>query len=327
MRMARDEDAKAVTALTCLCFGDAYTTEEEISGFISFDENRLYVQYDEQGLAGAILFLAEDRQTMIDNLSIDPADYDRIRKDLRTLHHKFSVVRGDLRGRGLMTLMLEEALEEIRKEGRYGAIFVQAWIKQDVIPMERIFQRAGYVPYRRQIRPWWKYENRSCNICGGRCKCDAMVYYRTVETEQIQRNLPMKELMVEAKSENLGALLAFLNEQLQEIGCPKKVRIQIDVAVEEIFVNITNYAYGSDTGKVVVQFLYEREADRVEISFIDEGIPYDPLKKKDPDVSLPANQRSIGGLGIYMVKKTMDDLRYERKDNRNILTLVKLLSP
>ena len=137
----------------------------------------------------------------------------------------------------------------------------------------------------------------------------------------------MKELMVEAKSENLGALLAFLNEQLQEIGCPKKVRIQIDVAVEEIFVNITNYAYGSDTGKVVVQFLYEREAHKVEISFIDEGIPYDPLKKKDPDVSLPANQRSIGGLGIYMVKKTMDDLRYERKDDRNILTLVKWLSP
>ncbi len=77
MRIAVAGDAKAVAALTCRCFGDAYTTEEEISGFISCDENRLYVQYDEQGLAGAILFLEEDRQKMTENLSIAPADYDR----------------------------------------------------------------------------------------------------------------------------------------------------------------------------------------------------------------------------------------------------------
>nr|WP_027870905.1 GNAT family N-acetyltransferase [[Eubacterium] cellulosolvens] len=178
MRTAKTEDAKAITELTCFCFGDAYTTEDEIQSFILNKENRLFVVCDDKGLAGAVLFLSEGRDSYLQDMEVNPQDFERIREGKAVLHHKFSVVREDRRGTGLMTLMLEEALRMLREEGIVGALFVQAWIKQGQIPMEGILERAGYRRYRRQIRPWWKYKDRTCNICGGRCKCDSMVYYK-----------------------------------------------------------------------------------------------------------------------------------------------------
>lgn len=133
----------------------------------------------------------------------------------------------------------------------------------------------------------------------------------------------MKELIIEAKRENFERVMEFLNEQLEKTGCPKAVQRKLDVAAEEIFVNITSYAYEPETGDAVIRFCHKTEPDRIELTFIDEGIPYDPLKKEDPDISMPVMQRKIGGLGIYMVKKTMDDVRYERTEGKNILTIMK----
>ncbi|WP_026518699.1 ATP-binding protein [Butyrivibrio sp. MC2021] len=133
----------------------------------------------------------------------------------------------------------------------------------------------------------------------------------------------MKELILEAKTDNLDKVIAFLEEQLESMGCSMKLQMQLDVAVEEIFVNIASYAYGSGTGDALIRINHETDPERVVITFIDEGVPYDPLKKEDPDVSLSAEEREIGGLGIFMVKKTMDDMSYEWLDGKNILTLTK----
>ena len=132
-----------------------------------------------------------------------------------------------------------------------------------------------------------------------------------------------EELELEAKLETLPQVLAFLDEHLERRGCPMKVQTQLDIAVEEIFINIANYAYGGEPGRAVVQLRKTRDPEGVSVTFIDEGVPYDPLAKPDPDVTLSAKDRPIGGLGIYMVKKSMDDILYEYKDNCNKLTLIK----
>ena len=133
----------------------------------------------------------------------------------------------------------------------------------------------------------------------------------------------MKEFEIEAITENLSKVLAFVDEQLEAADCPMKIQMQIDIAVEEIFVNIAHYAYRSGTGKAVVRVETLPDPPSVDITFIDNGIPYDPLAKEDPDITLSAEERPIGGLGIFMVKKTMDDVRYEYLDGHNILTLKK----
>ena len=135
----------------------------------------------------------------------------------------------------------------------------------------------------------------------------------------------MNELDIEAVNENLPKVIAFVDEQLEAAGCPMKPQMQIAVAVEEIFVNIANYAYKPDKGRAKVRVEVSEEPIVVTITFIDKGVPYDPLKREDPDVTLPADKRSIGGLGIFLVKKSMDDVTYEYKDGQNILRLKKNL--
>jgi len=99
--------------------------------------------------------------------------------------------------------------------------------------------------------------------------------------------------------------------------------MQMDVAVEEIFVNIANYAYAPGVGQARIRIEITGEPRMVQVTFIDSGVPYDPLAKPDPDVTLSAEERQIGGLGIFMVKKSMDNMLYEYKDKQNILTLQK----
>ena len=135
----------------------------------------------------------------------------------------------------------------------------------------------------------------------------------------------MKELDIEALVDNLDAVLAFVDEQLEETDCPPKIQMQIDLAVEEIFVNIANYAYQPETGPATVRVEVTPDGSAVSITFIDHGVPYDPLAKADPDVTLPTEQREIGGLGIFLAKKTMDDIRYEYINGSNILTMQKNL--
>ena len=133
----------------------------------------------------------------------------------------------------------------------------------------------------------------------------------------------MKELTVEAKIENIEAVTDFVNEQLEALDCPMKAQMQIDIAIDELFGNIAHYAYNPEIGKATVRVEVIEDPLAVTITFIDNGVPYDPLAKADPDTTLSAEEREIGGLGIYMVKKSMDDITYEYKDGQNILTIKK----
>ena len=121
----------------------------------------------------------------------------------------------------------------------------------------------------------------------------------------------MKELTIPATVENIEKVTEFVNSQLEEINCPIKAKMQIDIAIDELFGNIAHYAYKPETGPATVRVEVTEAPISVIVTFIDHGIPYDPLKKDDPDVTLSAEKRAIGGLGIFMVKKTMDEITYE----------------
>lgn len=136
----------------------------------------------------------------------------------------------------------------------------------------------------------------------------------------------MKELVIEAERKKLIQVQAFIDEQLEAVGCPMLTQTAIDIAVEELFVNIASYAYGPEIGIAVVQVSVYEEPLSVEITFIDNGKQYDPLAKPDPDTTLSVKERKKGGLGIFMVKKSMDSVNYEYKDGKNILTIKKNLS-
>lgn len=128
-----------------------------------------------------------------------------------------------------------------------------------------------------------------------------------------------------AAPENLDALQGFIEERLEAAGVPMKARMQLAIAIEEVFVNIAYYAYAPGTGEAAVRVEISDDPAAVTISFSDRGRPYDPLAKTDPDVTLGADEREIGGLGIFMTKKLMDEMSYEYRDEQNILTLRKRL--
>lgn len=133
------------------------------------------------------------------------------------------------------------------------------------------------------------------------------------------------EIEIKALTENLQELISFVDGHLEDMGASMKAQMQIDIAVEELFVNIAHYAYAPDVGEAVISVAKDKEKNQISITFADSGKPYNPLEKTDPDVTLSAEERSIGGLGIFMVKKSMDDMHYEYKDGQNILTITKRL--
>ena len=122
--------------------------------------------------------------------------------------------------------------------------------------------------------------------------------------------------------ENIATVTEFVNAQLEQSGCPPKIQMQIDIAIDELFGNIAHYAYDPDVGPATVRVEVDEEPCVI-ITFIDNGVPYDPLGKEDPDITLSAEERGIGGLGVYMVKKSMDDISYEYRDGQNILRIKK----
>lgn len=135
----------------------------------------------------------------------------------------------------------------------------------------------------------------------------------------------MKELTLPAARENIPAVIDFVNRELKSVGCPMKTEAQIDIAIDELYSNIANYGCDENGGEVTVMFETETDSRTVTITFVDNGLPFDPLSRPDPDVTLKARERKIGGLGIYMVKKSMDDVHYAYKDGKNILTIRKTL--
>jgi len=133
----------------------------------------------------------------------------------------------------------------------------------------------------------------------------------------------MKQIKVKADTAELDNVLSFADTIVEELGCSVKAQMQIDIAIEEIFVNIAHYAYPEAEGEAVIYVEPDEGSSSVTITFEDEGIPYDPLKNEDPDITLSADDRPIGGLGIFMVKKSMDEVSYEYKDGKNRLTIKK----
>ena len=133
----------------------------------------------------------------------------------------------------------------------------------------------------------------------------------------------MKKITIKARREQLEQVLMFLEEELNSIKHNTKSKIQLFIAVEELFVNIASYAYYPSEGDAEIDIDTDKDNNIVYITFIDSGKPYNPLEREDPDVTLSAKERGIGGLGIYMVKKSMDDMSYEYKDGHNILKIGK----
>ena len=133
----------------------------------------------------------------------------------------------------------------------------------------------------------------------------------------------MNTLDVLAVAENLPEVLDFINGRLARAGCPSRIMTQIDVAAEEVFVNISSYAYHPETGNAQIQVETRANPLTAVLRFSDRGKPYNPLEKPDPNVKLPLRERKRGGLGIYMVKQSMDEVAYEYRDGRNVLTIMK----
>jgi sigma-B regulation protein RsbU (phosphoserine phosphatase) len=126
-----------------------------------------------------------------------------------------------------------------------------------------------------------------------------------------------------AKTEVLSDVLGFVDRNLEKCKCPMKIQMAVCVAIEEVFVNIANYAYGDGEGDMTLGIGFNAESREITFRMTDEGVPFDPLKKPDPDITLSAEERDIGGLGIFITKKTMDSLEYVYENGKNILTMVK----
>lgn len=130
-----------------------------------------------------------------------------------------------------------------------------------------------------------------------------------------------KQLKVKAELAELDTVIGFLEETLEQAECPINLITQISISVEEIFVNIANYAYPESGGDCMLNMSVENQ--NMTLCIADSGAPFDPLAKEDPDITLSAEERDIGGLGIWMVKQSMDHVEYCYEDKQNKLTLVK----
>ena len=133
----------------------------------------------------------------------------------------------------------------------------------------------------------------------------------------------MEKFTIEAVTENLQDAIDFATERLEAHDCPMKVVMQMELVIEEIFVNVSSYAYRPDVGNVTICIDFAENPAAVEMTFIDSGKPYNPLEKDDPDTTLGIDEREIGGLGIFLVKKNVDDISYEYADGKNILRIKK----
>ncbi len=135
----------------------------------------------------------------------------------------------------------------------------------------------------------------------------------------------MNELTIEAVVENIATVTEFVNGQLEAYNCPPKAKMQIDIAIDELFGNIAQFAYDPEIGPATVRVEVEEDPLTVLVTFIDHGRPYDPLSGKDPDVMCPTEERDLSGLGVFLVKKTMDEISYEYRNGQNILRICKTM--
>ena len=135
----------------------------------------------------------------------------------------------------------------------------------------------------------------------------------------------MRSITVPANDEDPAPVVEFVQEELSQHDCPPRALYQIEVAIEEIFVNIVSYAGLSEADGVEVRCEVLDDPLRVVVQFLDGGVPFDPLAGEDPDTSAEALMEREGGLGIFMVKQMMDDVSYAYEDGKNTLTILKHL--
>lgn len=139
----------------------------------------------------------------------------------------------------------------------------------------------------------------------------------------VKKEIGAEAVTVDAVMENLEKVLSFIRNQLNEAQGGMLDCLTLEIVVEELYTNIASYAYGNHTGTVTVKCSVKREPLELTVTFMDRGIPYNPLEHKDPDIKAPLEQRKIGGNGILMAKEMMDGIQYEFKDGMNILTIKK----
>ena len=151
--------------------------------------------------------------------------------------------------------------------------------------------------------------------------------YDTADSERLMkeviRDMGLDDKTFPAKTEALSDVLGFVDQMLDCFECPMKIQTAVCVAIEEVFVNVAHYAYGDGEGDMTLGIGYDEENRTITFRMSDRGVPFDPLKKPDPDITLSADEREIGGLGIFIAKKTMDSISYAYKNNENILTMIK----
>ena len=126
-----------------------------------------------------------------------------------------------------------------------------------------------------------------------------------------------------AKIDALSDVLGFVDRTLEDYGCPMKIQTAVCVAIEEVFVNSANYAYGDGEGNMTLGIDFNEETGEITFRMTDKGVPFDPLQKPDPDITLSAEEREIGGLGIFIAKKTMNAITYAYENGENVLTMIK----
>ncbi|MDO4538276.1 MAG: ATP-binding protein, partial [Coriobacteriales bacterium] len=128
-----------------------------------------------------------------------------------------------------------------------------------------------------------------------------------------------------ATIDNVQRAIDFINAELDRRMCPPRVQNRIDIALEELLVNICHYAYADqdEPGKMEVKYVYKGSPSSITVELKDQGVPFNPLEHADPDRSLSFDEIEVGGLGIYMVKKSMDDIAYVYDDGSNVLAFRK----
>lgn len=131
----------------------------------------------------------------------------------------------------------------------------------------------------------------------------------------------MLKITLKAKTDELDKLMALLEAQLETVKCPMRAMMQIQVAAEEAFVNVAHYAYDSGEGSVNVYL--DVRAHYASLTLEDSGKPYNPLARKEPDITIKAEDRPIGGLGVHLIRKNMDEVNYAYRDRKNLLTMTK----
>ena len=136
----------------------------------------------------------------------------------------------------------------------------------------------------------------------------------------------MHKITVPAKIENLQKVFNFVNTQLNSVAYNMKSRLQLELSIEEAYVNISKYAYESDEGKVEILSCVDQDPLQITVKFMDSGIPYNPLKNEDPDICTDTEEKELGGLGIFLIKKNVDKIGYEYLNGKNILTIQKKLA-